>query len=119
MNRPRFLCDECQQPALIAAMQQLAPDIDVIRVGDPGAPPRRTQDPDLLVAAEALGRVLITGDRSTMPGHLINHFAAGKHTAGVILLRRNFSIARYAQEIADRWATTTADDWIDVTIYLP
>lgn len=119
MNKPRFLCDECQAKGLVKALQQLAPAIDVIRVGGSGAPPRGTLDPELLIAAEALGRVLITRDRRTMPGHLIDHFAAGRHTAGVILLRNGFSLGHYAQEIVDRWATTTADDWIDLTIYLP
>ena len=119
MNKPRFLCDECQTTALLAALRQLAPGIDVTRIGDPGAPPLGTKDPALLIAAETLGRVLITNDRRTMPGHLTSHFASGRHTAGVILLRDGFLIGHYAQKIVDRWATTTADDWLDLTIYLP
>jgi hypothetical protein len=119
MSKPRFLWDEHVDPAIIAAMQQLAPGIDVILVGDPGAPPRQTPDPDLLIAGEALGRVLVSKDKKSMPRHLINHFASGRHTAGVILLREGFSIGRYAQEIVNQWATTTADEWVDRTIYLP
>jgi hypothetical protein len=119
MSKPRLLCDECIDPDLIAALRQLDPSIDIIRVGDAGTPPRGTLDPDLLLAAEAMGRVLITNDRNTMPGHLISHFAAGHHTAGVILLRRGFSIGKKAQAIHSEWVKTTADDWIDGTIYLP
>lgn len=119
MSEPRLVCDEDQHPGLLAALKQLASQIDLIRVGDTGAPPTETEDPDLLVAAEALGRVLVTGDRKTMPVHLTNHFAAGHHTAGTILLRGGFSLGRLAQEIIDEWATTTADEWIDRTIYLP
>ena len=119
MNEPRFLLDEDQPPDLIAALQQLAPGVDLIRVGDLGAPAGGTQDPDLLIAAAALGRVLISGDRRSMPGHLRDHFAAGLHTAGVILLRGGYGIGRYAQAIANQWATTTADEWVDRTIYLP
>jgi hypothetical protein len=78
-----------------------------------------TQDPDVLVAAEALGRVLISRDRRTMPGHLAAHFAAGRHTAGVILLRNGFPPGRYVQEIVNQAVTIPPADWIDRTIYLP
>jgi hypothetical protein len=110
MNDVRFLCDENTAPALIAAMKQLVATIDIMRVGDPGAPPRGTTDPDLLIACAALGRVLITRDRQSMPRHLVNHFAAGHHTAGVILLRRGLTYGQYAGEIVNRWTNTIADD---------
>src|SRR5262245_1608535 len=119
MSRPRFLCDEDQHPGLMAALRQLAPTLDVIRVGDPGAPQRGTLDPDLLLASEGLGRGLVSADKRTLPGHLIDHFAAGHHTAGVILLRGGYSLGRFAQEIVAQWAATTADEWVDRTIYLP
>jgi hypothetical protein len=119
MSKPRFLVDEDTHGGLLQAVRRLAPGIDGIRVGDPGAPPLGTLDPDLLIAAEAMGRVLVSNDRSTMPVHLVSHFAAGRHTAGVILLRKGYSLGRYAQEIIDQWASTTADEWVDRTIYLP
>jgi hypothetical protein len=119
MSKPRFLFDECTDPALIATLRQKEPSIDILRVCDPGAPQRGTLDPDLLLAAAALGRVLVTNDRQTMPGHLVQHFAAGHHTAGVILLRRGFSIGQLAKAILDEWTKTTADEWVDRTVYLP
>jgi hypothetical protein len=119
MNKPRLLFDECTDPDVIAALRQMEPSIDIIRVGDPGAPALGTQDPDLLLAGEALGRVVVTNDKRTMPGHLANHYAAGHHTAGVILLRQGFSIGQLARAILDEWTKTTADDWIDRTMYLP
>jgi hypothetical protein len=91
----------------------------LLRVGDPGAPPRETPDPDLLLAAQALGRVLLTNDRSTMPQHLVDHFAAGHHTAGVILMRKGFANAVYRDELLLIWGATTADEWIDCTDYIP
>src|SRR6266849_4550298 len=103
MNKPRFLIDEDTPGFLAEALRQKEPAIDVIRVGDLGAPSFGTQDSDLLIAAENLGRVLITNDRNTMPGHLIDHFAAGRHTAGVMLLRRGFSVGRIVQEIVIHW----------------
>jgi hypothetical protein len=101
------------------ALGQLEPGLDVIRVGDPGAPPQNIQDPALLIAAEAMGRVLVSRDRSTMPVHLTDHFVSGHHTAGVILLRNGFTIGQYAQSVVNQWATTAVDEWVDRTIYLP
>jgi hypothetical protein len=119
MSRPCFLCDENIPWALVYALRQHDPALDVLRVLDPGAPTAGTPDPDLLCAAQALGRVLITFDRRTMVGHLANHFAAGQHTAGVILLRNGFTLAEYVQWIAQQWTTTEKDDWVDRTMYGP
>jgi hypothetical protein len=119
MSKPRFLFDECTDPDVIAGLRRLEPAIDIIRVGDQGAPPGGTPDPDLLLAAESLGRVLVTNDRQTMPAHLSAHYLAGHHTAGVILLRGGFSLGSYVRAILREWATTTADQWIDRTVYLP
>ncbi len=119
MSKPRFLFDECMHGAIKTGLQRLEPAIDILQVGDPGAPPRATQDPDLLFAAESLARVLVTSDKKTMVRHLMAHYQAGHHTAGLILLRPNFSIGRYVQSILQQWATTTADEWIDRTMYLP
>jgi hypothetical protein len=104
---------------MIAALRQAAPVIDVIRVGDPGAPPLGTPDPDLLIAAEALGRVFVTWDRRSMPQHLVAHFATGHHTSGVMLLRPGYTLGRYVGEIVNHWTSTKADDWVDRTIFVP
>ena len=114
-----FLFDEKTDPDLIRALVQLAPGINILRVGDPGAPTRRTIDPDLLVSAESLGRALVSGDRQTMTGHLTDHFAAGRHTHGAILMRSGFPMAAYVQDLLLIWYATTADEWIDRTDYIP
>jgi hypothetical protein len=119
VSKLKLLVDECTDPVLLSALRQSEPAIDVIRVGDPGAPPLGTKDPDLLIAAEALGRVLATNDRRTMSRHLVAHYAAGRHTAGVMLMREGFPLAGYVQAILQYWNTTTADEWIDRTVYIP
>src|SRR5260370_42573406 len=119
MNMLRFLFDECTWPALIDGLRLQEPSIEILRVGDPGAPPSKTPDPDLLLAAEAMGRTFVSNDKRTMPGHLIDHFAAGHRTAGVLLMRRGFSLGRYIQEILKRYRTMTADEWMHRTEYIP
>jgi hypothetical protein len=119
VSKLKLLADECINPILLSALRKAEPAVDAIQVGDAGAPPRGTLDPDLLIASDSLGRVLLTNDRSTMPGYLLAHYAAGGHTAGVMLMRRGFSLARYVQEILQHWNTMTADEWIDRTMYIP
>ncbi len=119
MSKLRFLVDQDTPPTLSAALRRASPGIDIIQVGDPGAPPLGTQDPDLLIAAETLGRALISRDKKPMPRHLLAHCAGGRHPAGGLLLRNNFTLAVIVQEIVNHWTTTTADDWVDRTVYIP
>ena len=44
----RFLVDENLSPRLEQALRDMNADIDVTRVGDPGAPPLGTLDPSIL-----------------------------------------------------------------------
>jgi hypothetical protein len=119
MNPLRFLADECVNRDIVTYLRNLEPDMDILGVGQPGAPIKGTLDPDLLLAAEAEGRALISGDRRTMRRHLAAHSHAGHHTAGLILLRGGFSVASYATEIRLIWFATTADEWLDRTDYIP
>jgi Domain of unknown function (DUF5615) len=118
-TRLRFLCDEDTSRAFLNALRASEPSLDVIRVGDPGAPALGTPDPQVLIAAETLGRCLISRDRSTMPQHRDAHFAAGRHTWGIILMREGFALARYVQDVLLIWHATTQDEWIDRTDYIP
>jgi len=115
----RFLFDEDASHDILNDLRSVEPGMDILAVGEPGAPPKGTPDPAILLAAEALGRTLISSDRSTMPGHLADHFHQGRHTFGVILLRLGFSVGRYSSEIHLIWFATTLDEWLDRTAYIP
>jgi hypothetical protein len=119
MARPRFLLDENVDPVLGSALRQQEPTVDCVRVGDPGCPSLGTLDPDLLIAVEAMGRILVTNDRKTMGQHLADHFAAGRHTAGVVLMRRGFPLARYVQDLLLIWVATEDAEWVDRVDYIP
>jgi hypothetical protein len=66
--------------------------LDVVCVGEQNAPPLGTLDPDLLLWSEANGRLLITRDSNSMPGHLADHLSAGHHSPGILMLRRRWTI---------------------------
>jgi len=119
MTQVRFLFDEDTANALIEGLLRREPAVDAVRVGQPGAPPRGTKDPELLLAAEAAGRTLVSNDRSTLPDHLADHFAGDHHTWGVILLRGGFPLGRYIEDLLMIWSATTAEEWQDRTDYIP
>jgi hypothetical protein len=74
--------------------------IDVIRVGDPAAPPKRSTDP------------------ATLPDHFNDHLNAGLHSPGVIVLRVTdvTSVVNHLVEVAH---CGLPGDWLDILRYFP
>src|SRR5258708_779967 len=66
--------------------------IDILRIGDSPALPRGTSDLAILLWAEQQGRILVTRDSRTIPGHLAQHLQAGNHSPGVFLVRKHCSV---------------------------
>jgi len=71
--------------------------------------------------AEANGFALVSFDKKTMPGHILDHLAVGHHTCGVFLFPNGnqLSPGRVADELILVWATSDADEFIDQIVYLP
>ncbi|MBI2940550.1 MAG: DUF5615 family PIN-like protein [Chloroflexi bacterium] len=65
-----FLLDENLSPRLRTAVLRRAPVADILRVGDQGAPPRATRDPDILEYAEQTQRLLVTTNRASTPAEI-------------------------------------------------
>jgi hypothetical protein len=114
-----FLLDENLSPRYKKAILRLGHEIDILRVGDAGAPALKTADPDLLHFLEISGRALVTDNRKSMPGHLQAHWAAGGHTWGVFWIRPGTSIGEAAEAIHFIWITSEAEEWIDKTAWIP
>ncbi|HEX6121775.1 MAG TPA: DUF5615 family PIN-like protein [Ktedonobacterales bacterium] len=117
--KTRFLPDENRSPLVLNALRALEPAIDVLRIGNAGAPPLGTLDPDVLLFCEVSQRALITNNRRSMPGHIADHLAAGHHHWGVFRLTREFSLGELAEQIHLIWAASEAEEWIDRFEYLP
>lgn len=119
MSQLSFLLDEDTSGALLHTLRNNRPAPDVLRIGEPSAPPRGTKDPQVLFAAEAAGRCLISRDRRSMRRHLRDHFDSGHHTFGVILTKGGFALKRYVDDILLIWQATTPAEWLDRTDYIP
>ncbi len=115
----RFLLDENLPPKLKLAVQRFNPDIDIIRVGEPEAPPLGTLDPELLNYLEISQRLLVTDNRNSMGGHLQDHWGKGGHIWGLVWLRPNGTIRTWAESLVLIWEITEAEEWLDKLDWIP
>ena len=119
MEPIRFLLDEHVPEFLADEIFRLEPAIEVLEMGDDGAPPKRWKDPQLLIFMEERELAFISHDMKSFPGHLRDHWNAGRHTSGVILMRQRFNVRAYAEEIVLRWSCLARDEWRDYVAIIP
>lgn len=113
---PALLLDENVRGTILSALRRPPSAggevVDVVQVGEPGAPPKGTPDPVLLIWCEA-------NDRSTMPGHFHDHMAAGRHSPGVLLIRRRWKPSEVIVELGFLAVAGEPDDFRDLIQYIP
>jgi hypothetical protein len=119
----RFLLDEhLRGPLWLALVRHNAQGglpIDGMRVGDAPDLPLGSADAAILLWAEREGRILLTEDVHTMPGHLARHLQSGRHSPGVLVISTGFSIREvvsYLQLVAH---AGTSSDYEDTIVYVP
>ncbi len=119
MSNLNYLMDEHVSPQLQKALKQRVPELVVWRIGDPGAPPFGTPDPDILVWCELHDFILVTNNRHTMPVHLEEHLATGHHIPGIFIIKTNVQIGEIVDELQLVWATYISNEYADVIWFLP
>jgi hypothetical protein len=115
----RYLLDENLKPLYKRQLLQKKPDLVVYAVGDPGAPPKQTLDPEILCWCEEHDFILVTNNRKSMPVHLMDHLAEGRHVPGIITLNANMSIGDTIEELILIAEVDTGDNYRDCIEYLP
>jgi Domain of unknown function (DUF5615) len=115
----RFLLDENESPRLKAGLLRLNPTIDVLRVGDPGAPDLETSDSDILRYLEVAQRLLVSSNRKTMPAHVEAQLAGGGRFWGLLWVRRGTPLGLVARELLLIWEASEAEEWLDRQDWLP
>ena len=100
-------------------MLRQEPDVIVWRVGTPGAPPRGTLDPQILLWCEAHDFVLVTNNRKSMPVHLADHLAAGRHIPGILTVDITRDMARNLDDLLLAALAAEPDEYADRIVYLP
>jgi hypothetical protein len=115
----KFLLDENMDPTFRVQLGRLLPELVVWRVGDAGAPPLRTPDPDILVWCEENEFHLVTNNRKSMPVHLERHLNAGRHIPGILTIDLTVSIGLLLQELKDIVELSLENEYRDRIEYVP
>ncbi len=95
----RYLLDENVNPVLRVELLKRVPEMTVWKIGDPGAPPKGTPDPDILLWCEKNSFILVTNNRKSMPGHLKTHLAKNHHLPGIFELNPEMSLGETIDEL--------------------
>jgi hypothetical protein len=95
------------------------PSILVWSIGTPGAPPKGTLDPDILIWCEEKGFILVTNNRSSLPVHLTDHLEQGRHVPGIFVLNRKMGIGKTLEELHFVWGAGDPAEYVDRISYLP
>jgi len=93
--------------------------LDAVRVGDPADLPLGSMDPDVLIWGEREGRILVTRDHKTMRRHLINHLSAGRHSHGVMRIRKTSTPVEVVEFLVVAAYASDPAEWQDQFRYIP
>lgn len=118
----QYLLDE-QIPTYVGdAIIAIEIAIVVMQVGvDPGAPPKGTSDPDVLIFAERNDLAIVSFDTQTFKKFAEDHLEFGHHTWGVFLFPNGnqLTASKIAKELHFIWDCSEAEEWIDELRFLP
>jgi hypothetical protein len=93
--------------------------LDVVRIGDPTDLPLGIRDAELLLWAEREQRILVTHDLDTMPAHLADHLAAGRHSPGVFMIRPHSTLPQVVSFLRDAAYASEPAEWQDRVQFIP
>jgi len=119
MNVFQLLLDENVDPLFRVELLKRNSDLVIWRVGDPDVPPRGTLDPEILIWCETRQFILVTNNRDSMPVHLSEHLAQGRHSPGVIEMNQNMTIGQTVEELLLIGGASEMSEYRDRLVYLP
>jgi hypothetical protein len=108
--RVRFLADENFNKKIISGLILREPLVDFLKASEAGL--TGEADLEVLRAAAALGRVLVTHDRQTMPNEF-GVFLQQQHSSGVLVVPQSLPVRIAIEELLLIWAASGADEWAD------
>lgn len=119
MSAVRILLDENVDTRLLAAVRRRSSSVEISQIGEPERPALGTKDPELLEWCEVNQYSLVTNNRRSMPGHLTDHLAAGRHVPGIFILSEDMSFGEIVDELLLIEGASEAEEYRDQLVYLP
>ena len=114
-----YLLDEHIPPAYRTQLLHHEPSLTVWMIGDEGAPPRGTPDPEILNWCEKNDFILVTNNRKSMPRHLANHLTAGRSIPGVFTIDLNVAMRVILEDLILIAGASHEDEFLNRIVYIP
>lgn len=114
-----YLMDENVDPVYATQLRRQRSDLIVWSVGEPNTPSKSALDPEILRWCEKYGFILVTNNRTSMPVHLADHIAEGRHVPGIFILSPTLSIGNTIEELILIAEGSFDDEYRDQIIHLP
>lgn len=112
----RFQADADLNQVVVSAVVRRVPAIDFRTATSAGL--AGLKDQAVLGAAARDGRILVTHDQATMPGHFVE-FTRSKHSPGLIIVPQYLPLREVADDLILIWTATDAEEWTDRVAFLP
>ena len=112
----RFQADADLDGRIVRGLRRASREIDIRTAAD--AELAGLEDPEVLQVAADSGRILVSQDRRTMPGHFAR-FAARTESCGVIILREGIPISTAIEELLLIWSASDSHEWRGRLLWIP
>jgi hypothetical protein len=116
----RFQADADFDKRLVRATLRREPAIDLQLATEArdGAGLRGVPDDQVLAAAAHEGRILVSHDHHTMPGHFAQ-FIMSQDSPGIIIMPQRMVIRAAVEWLVTIWTASEAEEWVNQIMILP
>lgn len=105
----KYAADENFSGAMVRGLERLAPELDIVRVQD--GEMYRADDPEMLAWVAGEGRILLTHDIKTVPGHAYDRVRAGKPMPGVFAIPQDAPVGRNIEDLRMAALASEPGEW--------
>jgi hypothetical protein len=115
----RYLFDECFSPKMASGLRRRDPSLEVAYVGKDGVLPKETPDSDVLIWIEENEYHLVTNNRHSIPGHLVEHLTSGRHIPGAFQVPVDWSYDQIYTELLLIAGASFPGEYADRLVHFP
>lgn len=112
----RFQADADLNQIIVLAVLRREPSLDFCTAEASDLVGRK--DPEVLAVAAREGRILVSHDQKTMPGHFAE-FIAHTSSPGLLLIPQHLPVAAAVEDLLLIWGASEAEEWVNRIRYLP
>jgi hypothetical protein len=113
----RFLADYDLNYAIVKGARLREPAIDFLSGRD--ADLQGVSDPEVLRIAASAGRILVSHDKKTLPGHFAQFLGEQHQSPGVLLVSQRTPIGDVIEALMLIWLASDSTEWQNQIVHLP